>query len=66
MKVIMSNFMMLERETLISHMENTISFMVLEIFTKCSFKEGDFLLVDEKCRLCVFSNTSQDLVTKNG
>jgi hypothetical protein len=55
---------MLERETLISHMESTISFMVLEISTKCSFKEGDYFLVDEECQLCVFSNTSQDLVIK--
>jgi hypothetical protein len=42
MKVIMSNFMMLEREFLISHMENTISFMVGETSIKCSFQKGDF------------------------
>jgi hypothetical protein len=59
MKVIMLNFMMLEREILISH-------MVLETSTKCSFQEGEFCFVDEKCQLCVFSNTSQDLLTKNG
>lgn len=66
MKVIMSNFMMVERVILILHMESTIYFMVLETSTKCCFQEGDFFFVDEECQLCVFSNTSQDLVTKNG
>jgi hypothetical protein len=48
----MSNFMILEREILILHMESTISFIGLEASTKCSFQEGEFLFVDEANYVC--------------
>jgi len=56
MKVILSNFMILEREILILHMESTISFIGLETSTKCSFQEGELFFVDEANYVCFLTH----------
>jgi hypothetical protein len=61
MKVIMSNFMMLETVILILHMESTIYFMVLETSTKCSFQEGDFFLLMKNANYVCFPTPHRTL-----